>query len=39
VVFHHEATDGWVVCGGEGEGESESEVMKSETIAFWEGLK
>jgi len=38
VVFHHVATDGWVgwvVCDGEGD----SEVMKSETMAFWEGLK
>lgn len=32
--FHQVATDGWVVDGEE----EEREVMKSETIARWEGL-
>jgi hypothetical protein len=31
--FHQVATDGWFV-----DGEEEREVMKSETIARWEGL-
>lgn len=36
MVFHHVATDGEVVLGGEDE---DKEVMKSEMMAFWEGLK
>ena len=34
MVFHHLATDGSVLDGVE----EEREVMKSETIALWDGL-